>query len=63
MIDFTNPMNLPSINNFITINDKANHELLNVMMLSGDSEEIDENLIAWKIIAVEPKQIRVELVF
>ena len=63
MIDFTNPINLPSLKNFITRNEEANHELLNVMMLSGDSEEIDENLIAWKITAVEPKQIRVELEF
>ena len=54
MIDFTNPMNFPTLTDFVNSNEEANHDLLNVMMLSGDSEEIDDNLIAWKTIAVEP---------
>ena len=41
MIDFTNPMNFPSLSKFIENNDEGNHDLLNVMMLSGDTDEID----------------------
>ena len=53
MIDFTNPMNLPPLTVFVEQNELLNNELLNVMMLSGETDEIDENLTSWKIVQVE----------
>ena len=53
MIDFTNPMNLPPLTVFVEQNEQLNNELLNVMMLSGETDEIDENLTSWKIVQVE----------
>ena len=33
------------------------------MMISGDTEEIDENLIGWKLVSVESKELEIELDF
>ena len=39
------------------------YELLNVMILSGDREEIDENLVSWTISSVSSKLISLKLEF
>ena len=32
-------------------------------MISGDSEELDDNLIGWELISVESKKLEIELDF
>ena len=56
-------MSFPSTAEFIKLNTKKQNELLNVMMLSGADETVDENLVSWKITSVQPSQISVELEF
>ena len=62
-IKFTNSMDFPDTASFISLNSGLEDELLSVMMLSGDSERIDENLISWSIQTVTPKLITVNLEF
>ena len=56
-------MSFPSTAEFIKLNTKKYNELLNIMMLSGEDETVDENLVSWKITSVQPSQINVELEF
>ena len=52
-IEFTKKMNFPSMEKFIELNNRADKaKLLDVMMISKDDEEIDENLIDWSITSV-----------
>ena len=46
-INFTKPMNFPSTEKFIELNSR--NQLLNLIMLSGDTDEVDKNLRSWKI--------------
>ena len=48
-LEFSNPLDFPSTREFILDNEKENYKLLNVMMLSGEDESVDPNLLAWTI--------------
>ena len=57
-------MRLPDTGTFIKTNDKSeNNKLLDLIMLSGDDKNIDDNLIDWEIIMVTPTSIDVDLKF
>ena len=60
-IQFTNSMNFPDTDTFIKLN--SDGRLLNIFMLSGDNETLEENLRSWSIQSVSPKQISVSLDF
>ena len=63
-IEFTKKMNFPSMEKFIELNNRADKaKLLDVMMISKDDEEIDENLIDWSITSVSQRLITLKLVF
>ena len=54
-------MKFPNTADFISKNRKKQNKLLDVMMLSGDNEEIDENLLSWTIVSVTSKRIEIDL--
>ena len=60
-IQFTNSMNFPDTDTFIKLN--SDGRLLNVFMLSGDNETLEENLKSWSILSVSPNRISVSLDF
>ena len=45
------------------INDKSSEKLLEVLMLNGDSEEIDKNLRSWSVTSTSSSSIDVSLDF
>ena len=45
-------MELPDTESFIKANNESSNKLLDVMMLSGDNEEVDDNLTSWDITSV-----------
>ena len=56
-------MEFPALNEFIDLNTEKQYELLNVMMLSGMDDSIDENLQSWTISSISSKLISLNLVF
>ena len=56
-------MNFPDTDTFILENEERKFELLNVIMLSGDDEEIDDNLTSWTVKSVKSELINVKLEF
>ena len=52
-LDFTKQMNFPETMDFVTLNTAQSNLFLNVTMLSGDSLEIDENLVSWTVSSVD----------
>ena len=63
IIKFTNAMEFPDTATFIEENKNSNNKLLDMMMLSGDNEAIDPNLLSWVIVSVTTKAITVDLEF
>ena len=41
----------------------SNKKVLSVMMISGDTEEIDDNLIDWKLVSVDSEKLEIDLEF
>ena len=62
-IEFTGAMSFPEKEEFIQQNAEQALKLLNIFMLSGDDEVIDDNLTSWKIKSVTAMQISVDLEF
>ena len=62
-VEFTNQMDFPSTREFVLDNEKSNNKLLNVMMLSGEDEAIDPNLLSWTFNTVSSQQIEIKLEF
>ena len=56
-------MDFPSTREFVLDNEKSNNKLLNVMMLSGEDEAIDPNLLSWTINTVSSQLIEIKLEF
>ena len=56
-------MEFPGTDSFINANDNSNKEHLDLLMLSGDAEKVDENLVSWKIKDVTSTSITVDLEF
>ena len=56
-------MEFPDTTTFIKANEESKNKLLDVMMLSGDNQEIDGNLIDWKIMTVTSTSMTVDLEF
>ena len=52
------PENLASM-----INEKSSDKLLEVIMLNGDSEEIDKNLRSWSVTSTSSTNIDISLEF
>ena len=52
------PENLASM-----INEKSSDKLLEVMVLNGDSEEIDKNLRSWSVTSTSSTNIDISLEF
>ena len=52
------PENLASL-----INETDSKNMLEILMLNGDTLEIDENLISWSVISASSSKIDVNLVF
>ena len=63
LVEFTNPMSLPSKEEFIKQNEENSYGLLNVFMLSGEDEAIDDNLTSWGIESVTAMLISINLEF
>ena len=63
LIIFTNPMNFPNTDNFIAMNEASELRLINVYMLDGDEDIIDENLTSWSIVKVSSQLIELNFVF
>ena len=63
IIEFTNAMEFPDTAKFIEENKKSGNKLLDLMMLSGDNEAIDPNLLSWVIVSVTSTTITVDLEF
>ena len=62
-IEFTNSMFLPEYEEFNKVNSEQNYRLLNVFMLNGDEQAIDENLTSWTVKSVTSKRISIQLEF
>ena len=62
-LKFTNKMKLPE--NFASIiNDSTkDKKLLEIVMINGDSQEIDKNLRAWTVSKASSTQIDISLTF
>ena len=41
----------------------TNKKVLSVLMISGDTEEVDDNLIDWKLVSVGPTKLEIDLEF
>ena len=62
-IEFTNEMDFPDTDKFVQLNEESKLSLLNVMMISGEEEEVDQNLLSWTIVEVTSKKIDIDLEF
>ena len=62
-IEFTNEMNFPDTDKFVQLNEESKLSLLNVIMISGEKEEVDQNLLSWTIVEVTSKKIDIDLEF
>ena len=54
-------MKFPDTDTFNKANVESKNKLLDVMMLSGDNEMIDDNLKDWKLISVTSSEITVDV--
>ena len=52
-------MNFPDTDKFIQLNEESKLSLLNVMMISGEKEEVDQNLLSWTIVEVTSKKTQI----
>ena len=62
-IEFTNEMNFPDTEKFIQLNEESELALLNILMISGENEGINQNLLSWTIVEVTSKKIDIDLEF
>ena len=62
-LEFTNAMSFPSLSDFIKQNEESGNKLIDLMMLKGEDEVLDENLVSWQIISVGAKLIEIKLEF
>ena len=46
-------MEFPSTAEFVALNTERKNELVNLFMLSGIDNSVDENLLSWTITSVE----------
>jgi len=56
-------MKFPILEELIQANEDSCNALIDVLMINGDSEELDNNLIDWKISSVNSTLIKLELQF
>ena len=56
-------MDFPDLDEFNEENKMKNNKLLDIMMLSGDKEEFDGNLLSWKLVSISPTLMEVDLEF
>ena len=62
-LGFTNEMKFPS-DLASLINESGVHsKLLEVLMLNGDTKEIEKNLKSWKVTSVSETEIVISLIF
>ena len=38
-------------------------KVLNLFMISGETKQLDDNLIGWKLVSAEPTKIEIDLEF
>ena len=62
ILKFTNEMVLPE-NLASLINDSASNKLLEVVMINGDTQEIDSNLLQWTVTEASSSKINIRLTF
>ena len=61
-LDFAHQMYFPE--NFASqINESTSEKLLEVLMLNGDTQEIDKNLKSWAVTSVSSSNIEISLGF
>ena len=41
----------------------SNEKVLSVLMISGDTEEVDENLVDWQLVTIDPEKLEIDLEF
>ena len=51
-IEFSNSMRFPNTEEFIDLYHQMNNELLELLVLKGDEDIEDENLLGWQIVSV-----------
>lgn len=56
-------MDFPSKSEFVDLNRRSDNALIDVAMINGDTEEIDENLTSWEIVSVSPQLIEIDITF
>ena len=56
-------MNFPDTEKFIQLNEESELALLNILMISGENEGINQNLLSWTIVEVTSKKIDIDLEF
>ena len=62
-LEFTNPMMLPGKSKLIELNEKSEKKMIDLFMIDGDEDVIDENLTDWMIESVSEKLIEIDLKF
>lgn len=66
-LEFTNEMSFPPLSELIQLNEESGGKLIELSIQEGDSDEEEagksDNLIAWKVISVDPKLIEIQLEF
>ena len=56
-------MLFPSKEEFIELNKLSKNKLIDLYVLNGDEETIDENLKGWDIVSVSSTWIEIDLIF
>ena len=56
-------MRFPDLQTLIDLNKSSNNKLIDLIVLKGDYDELDENLKSWEIISVSSQLIEIDLVF
>lgn len=56
-------MRFPDQQTLINLNKSSNNKLIDLIVLKGDSDELDENLKSWEIISVSSQLIEIDLEF
>ena len=62
-LEFTVSMRFPDQQTLINLNKSSNNKLIDLIVLKGDSDELDENLKSWEIISVSSQLIEIDLEF
>ena len=56
-------MDFPSLQDFNKENNETKRKHLDILMISGDTNEFDSNLLSWKLIELTPTLMKIEIVF